>query len=113
MISENQRVRDATSCLRSGDVAGAGEILTDGHHSLRDDFDTSTAEMDAAVAALCATPGVLGARMTGGGFGGAIVALAETERADDLLQEVLEAYRRAGHHGRGLRTLAAAGAGAR
>lgn len=75
VISENQRVRDVTACLSAGDVVGAGEILTDGHRSLRDDFGTSTPQMDAAVEELCATRGVLGARMTGGGFGGCVVAL--------------------------------------
>ena len=55
--------------------------MTDGHRSLRDDFATSTPVMDAAVEQLCATPGVFGARMTGGGFGGCVVALVRTRFA--------------------------------
>ena len=57
--------------------------MTDGHRSLRDDFATSTPVMDAAVEQLCATRGVFGARMTGGGFGGCVVALCEPGAAVD------------------------------
>jgi galactokinase len=53
--------------------------MTDGHRSLRDDFATSTPVMDAAVDELVATPGVFGARMTGGGFGGCVVAICEPD----------------------------------
>lgn len=77
VVSENQRVRDAAACLRSGDMAGFGELMYESHHSLRDDFATSTVQMDSAVSAARSTPGVFGARMTGGGFGGCIVILAD------------------------------------
>lgn len=75
VISENERVRVVAASFERGDVVEAGAVLTDGHRSLRDDFATSIPIMDEAVDHLCATPGVLGARMTGGGFGGCLVAL--------------------------------------
>ena len=77
VTSENQRVREFAEALRSGDLVEAGRIVRDGHESLRLLYATSTPVMDAAVEQLCATPGVYGARMTGGGFGGCVVALAE------------------------------------
>ena len=75
VVQENQRVRDFAAALRAHDLAGAGRLMVASHESLRDLYDTSTPVMDAAVAELCATPGVYGARMTGGGFGGCVVAL--------------------------------------
>jgi galactokinase len=75
VVSENRRVREFAAALAGGDVRMAGEIMLDGHRSLRDDFGTSTPAMDAAVEDLRRTAGVLGARMTGGGFGGCVVAL--------------------------------------
>jgi galactokinase len=76
VVSENQRVRDFAAALATDDLVAAGELMNDGHRSLAVDFGTSLPVMDAAVADLCATPGVYGARMTGGGFGGCVVALA-------------------------------------
>jgi galactokinase len=77
VVSENHRVRAFATALATGDYTRAGAIMVDGHASLRDDFDTSTPQMDAAVDALNARPGVFGARMTGGGFGGCVVAICE------------------------------------
>ncbi len=77
VTSENARVRDFAHALRAGDLVEAGRIVRDGHESLRLLYATSTPVMDAAVDQLCATPGVYGARMTGGGFGGCVVALTE------------------------------------
>ena len=77
VVTENQRVRDFAVALAAGDYTEAGRIMTEGHVSLRDDFDVSTTQMDQAVAALNANPGVFGTRMTGGGFGGCIVAICK------------------------------------
>ena len=77
VVSENQRVRDFTSALSDADFAGAGDLMRASHESLSRDFQVSTPQMDSVVAGLCATPGVFGARMTGGGFGGCVVALCE------------------------------------
>jgi galactokinase len=71
------------SALQAGETALAGEILVAGHRSLRDDYEVSTEAIDGAIDALLATPGVLGARMTGGGFGGSVVVFAEPEAAVD------------------------------
>jgi galactokinase len=77
VVTENQRVRDFAVALSAGDYVEAGRIMTEGHASLRDDFDVSTAQMDASVAEINGRPGVFGTRMTGGGFGGCIVAICE------------------------------------
>lgn len=77
VISENQRVGSMIEAFAAGDPTTAGEILQAGHASLADDFEVSTPIVDAVVATLDATDGIHGARMTGGGFGGSIVALCE------------------------------------
>ena len=74
--SECQRVRDVAAAFGSGDLAGAGELLRQSHASLRDDFEVSTPVLDDLVEHLCSVPGVFGARLTGAGFGGCVVALA-------------------------------------
>jgi galactokinase len=77
VVSENARVRDTIAALAAGDAAVVGAIFSASHASLRDDFDCSTPTVDATVERLAATPGVHGARMTGGGWGGCVVAAAE------------------------------------
>lgn len=77
VTSENRRVIDFADALAAGDLGEAGTLMVQSHTSLRDLYATSTPTMDAAVARACATPGVFGARMTGGGFGGCLVALTE------------------------------------
>jgi galactokinase len=77
VATENERVRAFAAALGCGDFALAGRLMTASHHSLRTDFDTSTPEIDAAVDRAISTPGVVGSRMTGGGFGGCIVSLCE------------------------------------
>jgi galactokinase len=78
VVTENARVRELADALTAGDVTAAGALMTASHVSLRDDFEVSTTALDDAVEQLLATPGVLGARLTGGGFGGCVVALART-----------------------------------
>jgi galactokinase len=79
VVSENERVLDFSSALEEGDYHTAGFVMTDSHTSLANDFEVSDSQMDQAVRDMCATPGVFGARMTGGGFGGCIVALCEPD----------------------------------
>ena len=79
VISENARVVSFASALASGDYSTAGAIMSDSHRSLAEDFATSNDQMNAAVQDMRAIPGVFGARMTGGGFGGCIVALCEPD----------------------------------
>jgi len=77
VVSENQRVREFAAMLRAGDLKSAGNLMIESHNSLDHDFETSTPQMNSAVAAAISQPGVFGARMTGGGFGGCIVILAD------------------------------------
>jgi len=79
VISENARVGAFADALSSGDYTTAGNIMTDSHRSLAGDFSVSNDLMDAAVQEMNTTPGVFGARMTGGGFGGCIVALCDPD----------------------------------
>ena len=83
VISENARVVSFASALSSGDYSTAGAIMSDSHRSLAEDFATSNDQMNAAVQDMRAIPGVFGARMTGGGFGGCIVALCEPDAVVD------------------------------
>lgn len=77
VATECARVRAAAESLRAGDGAAVGALMLESHASLRDDFEVSTSALDEAVSRLMALPGVLGARLTGAGFGGCVVALCE------------------------------------
>ena len=77
VITENARVRSAVDALAACDLVAFGALMVDSHRSLAEDYAVSTAAMDDAVASALATRGVLGARMTGGGFGGCIVMLVD------------------------------------
>ena len=79
VVSENERVRACAAALVAGDAREAGNIMYEGHRSLSRDFQTSTATMDAAVDHFARVPGVHGVRMTGGGFGGCVVILADDD----------------------------------
>ena len=81
VVTENERVLRMVAALRSGDVETAGAVLTEGHRSLRDDFAVSTPELDALVERMLAC-GAHGARLTGAGFGGCVVALGGPELAE-------------------------------
>ncbi len=75
VISEIARVRGFEEALWNGDLSAAGNFMIESHRSLSDDFDVSTPALDQLVVSLCSSPGVYGARLTGAGFGGCIVAL--------------------------------------
>lgn len=77
VITENRRTLAAAEALRQGRVVELGRLMDESHRSLRDGYEVSCAELDRLVAAARRIPGVLGARMTGGGFGGCVIALAE------------------------------------
>jgi galactokinase len=80
VVTENERVRRAVDALRAGRVADLGPLLTASHASLRDDYEVTVPQLDVAVDAALAA-GALGARMTGGGFGGCVLALLPTGAA--------------------------------
>lgn len=88
VTSENRRVLQAVAALEQEDVEALGPILRAGHESLRDDFEVSTSTLDTLVD-LAYENGALAARLTGGGFGGSIVALARSESADAVLDAVV------------------------
>lgn len=93
VISENDRTLAAAAVLRRGDAAEMGRLMNASHASMRDDFEISRPEMDIMVALAQANPGCLGARMTGGGFGGAAVALVRAAEAERFGAAVATAYR--------------------
>ena len=89
--SENERVLAVATALRAGDRSALGELFRAGHESLRVDLEVTTPELDRLVA-LAYEQGAVAARMTGGGFGGAIVALVARTEADAFATRVLAAY---------------------
>lgn len=91
VISENARVGDAVGALEVADFARFGALMDASHASLRDDFEVSCAELDTAVEAARAA-GALGARMTGGGFGGSAIALVPVDRVGHVETAVAGAY---------------------
>jgi galactokinase len=96
VVTENARVQAVVEILNTGaDPRQVGPILTAGHESLRDDFEISTPELDAAVA-VALQNGAYGARMTGGGFGGSAIALIDTDRRDEVTAAIDKAYAEAG-----------------
>ncbi len=91
IVTENQRVLDTVALLRAGRVREIGPLLTASHVSMRDDFEITVAQVDVAVETALAA-GAYGARMTGGGFGGCVLALVDTARADETAAAVTAAY---------------------
>lgn len=91
VVGENDRVDRTVALLRAGDVAAIGPLLTASHDSLRDDYEVSSAELDVAVRAALGA-GAHGARMTGGGFGGSIIALVDAPAVDAVASAVAAAF---------------------
>ncbi|MEU6594119.1 galactokinase [Streptomyces sp. NPDC046881] len=91
VVTEDERVERTVALLRAGDTRAIGPVLTEGHASLRDDFRISCPELDLVVDTALAH-GALGARMTGGGFGGSAVVLAEATEVDTLTKTIEEAF---------------------
>jgi len=111
VVTEDDRVERTVEKLRTGRIADIGDLLTASHTSLRDDYDVSCVELDVAVTAALAT-GALGARMTGGGFGGSVIALVPTDRVDAVGDAVAKAFAERGFTAPVLRRVSPA-AGAR
>jgi galactokinase len=91
VVTENQRVLDAVRLLRSGSVAEIGPLLSASHASLRDDYEVTVPELDVAAEAAEAA-GAYGARMTGGGFGGCVIALVDASAADSVAAAAVDAF---------------------
>ncbi len=96
VVTENQRVFDVASALSKNDWDRVGNLLTEAHVSYRDDFEASCPEVDVAVEALLEA-GALGARLTGGGFGGAAIALVAIDDVDAACEAVAVAYEDRGY----------------
>lgn len=91
VVTENARVLSAVEHMRTGDLAELGNLMTASHASLRDDYQVSCRELDTAVDA-AVDAGALGARMTGGGFGGSAIALVDRDADADVQRAVRAAY---------------------
>ena len=96
VVGEDERVLRAVELLDAADFAALGPVLTAGHASLRDDYGVSCPETDLAVA-VAVEAGALGARMTGGGFGGSVIVLVDRERTTAVAAAVEAAFATAGY----------------
>ena len=97
VLTENQRVVDFAAALGDCDFVKAGRILTASHASMRDDFEITTAQID-LIADAAVRAGALGARMTGGGFGGCVIALVPAGQVDAVGAAVRYAVKEGGHN---------------
>ncbi|MCA0294922.1 MAG: galactokinase [Actinobacteria bacterium] len=96
VVTEDQRVLDAMTALAEDDYAELGRLMTASHASMRDDYEITEASVDLAVETALAA-GALGARMTGGGFGGCVLALVAADRVEETSAAVAQAFADAGH----------------
>jgi galactokinase len=92
IVSENQRVLEAVKALMNGDFPYFGKLMVQSHNSLRDDYEVTGFELDSLVEISLNQKGVLGARMTGAGFGGCTVAFVKDENLDQFIPAVTKAY---------------------
>jgi galactokinase len=88
IVAENRRVHEAYGALNSGDVVLLGQLLSASHGSLRNDYEVSCRELDILVEIAGGVPGVVGARMIGGGFGGCTLTLVEAQHVENLLDQL-------------------------
>ncbi|MFJ8956004.1 MULTISPECIES: galactokinase [unclassified Streptomyces] len=95
IVTDDHRVERVIELLDSGDVRAIGPILVQGHVSLRDDLRISCPELDLVVGTAM-TSGAIGARMTGGGFGGSAIVLVESDEADTVTKSITDAFAEAG-----------------
>ena len=92
VVTENGRTLSAAEALREGDVARVGVLMAASHASLRDDYEVSTRELDVMVEAAMEADGTIGARMTGGGFGGSTVNLVRADASQAFARQVAARY---------------------
>ena len=96
VVTEIERVTLVVEALRTGDIVEVGRLFDDSHASLRDDYEVSCDELDVATAT-ARSHGALGARMTGGGFGGSCIAIVPGDRADEVAEAVAAAFEEHGY----------------
>ena len=92
-VYENARTIEAVAALKAGDIRHFGELMRQSHESLRDDYDVTGIELDTLAETAWRVPGVIGSRMTGGGFGGCTVSIVEDTAIDSFKEEVGRTYR--------------------
>ena len=92
-VYENQRTIDAVAALKAGDLQKFGELMNASHVSLRDDYDVTGVELDTLAEEAWKIPGVIGSRMTGGGFGGCTVSIVKDEAIENFKEQVGKAYK--------------------
>jgi len=91
-VTENQRTLKAKAALEAGDLTTFGLLLNASHESLKEDYEVTGVELDTLVAAAQKHPSVLGARMTGAGFGGCAIALVKADDRTDFVEKVSTEY---------------------
>lgn len=94
IVTENVRVLASVAALNTGDLAAFGRLMNESHTSMRDDFEISCAELDLMVGLARSSDRVLGARMTGGGFGGCTINLMKSGDHSDFIRNLTDAYTR-------------------
>jgi galactokinase len=92
-VYENQRTIQAVKALKQGDLKKFGELMIASHTSLKEDYEVTGKELDTLVEAALGQPGVIGARMTGAGFGGCAVSIVEDKAVDSFIEKVGAAYK--------------------
>jgi galactokinase len=92
VVGENGRVADTVAALEAGDLEAVGAAFAASHGSLRDDYEVSSDALDALVDIACGVPGVIGARLTGAGFGGCTIVLVHDDAVDALRAAILAEY---------------------
>lgn len=95
VVTENDRVTQFVKLLDTGQIREVGPLMNASHDSLRDDYEVTCPELDTAVDAARAA-GALGARMTGGGFGGCAIALVDRDVRNKVATQVADSFREAG-----------------
>ena len=93
-VYENQRTIEAVAALQAGDIRRFGELMNASHVSLRDDYDVTGEELDTLAEEAWKIPGVIGSRMTGGGFGGCTVSIVKDEAIETFKKQVGDAYQK-------------------
>ncbi len=97
-VYENQRTIDAVAALRDGDINKFGQLMNQSHISLRDDYEVSCEEIDILVDLAWKIPGVIGSRITGGGFGGCTVSIVKNDAVDTFINDIGKTYKeKVGH----------------
>lgn len=97
-VAENQRTIEAVAALKAGNIERFGELMNQSHISLRDDYEVSCDEIDVLVDLAWEVPGVIGSRITGGGFGGCTVSIVKNDAVDAFISTVGSSYKeKVGH----------------